>query len=277
MKIAFCLYGIVGKNTKSYEKGYYIPLKYAYNTYKKNLLDGNDVDVFIHSWSGDKKNEILNLYKPKSYLFEKIKYNNYPFLSMSKTIKLKNQYEIKNNITYDFVIVIRFDLLFLKKINFNKLDNLNIYVIRRIEPVTYTPKPVTRYDKKHKKIFNNVCDLMFISNSENANEFSNKIYITGYGPKENQMGNILKNIIKKRPIYFLGDFFYDINLVRMYWMTPKYIRDKIQKKYNIDKNIEKFSKKSLWKCDNKGLNLNKCLIEVENQIDENYSKCDYLI
>ncbi len=79
MKIAICLYGNVGvhghasgrpaKNLhelvtesssakKSIEPGY---------NGVKYILDNYDTDVFIHSWSHDKLNNILDIYKPKLY------------------------------------------------------------------------------------------------------------------------------------------------------------------------------------------------------------------
>lgn len=65
MKIALCLHGLFDSLTDSTSKGVD-----GYNYIKKHILDGNDVDVFVHSWEPDKKSEIVNLYNPKNTLFE---------------------------------------------------------------------------------------------------------------------------------------------------------------------------------------------------------------
>ena len=58
MKIALCFCG----QARSFESGY--------EYYKRNLLDHYDVDVYIHSWKFPESNKLLQLYKPKDYLFE---------------------------------------------------------------------------------------------------------------------------------------------------------------------------------------------------------------
>ena len=41
--------------------------------YKKHILDKNDVDVFVHSWSTGMQDHILGAYEPKKYLIEEQK------------------------------------------------------------------------------------------------------------------------------------------------------------------------------------------------------------
>jgi hypothetical protein len=45
-------------------------LDIAFNHVKKHILDVNDIDIFIHSWDVDLKEEIVSLYKPKGSKFE---------------------------------------------------------------------------------------------------------------------------------------------------------------------------------------------------------------
>ena len=56
MKLAICLQGLSsGKN----DKGDPVAFIKSYEYLKKNILDKNDVDIFVHSWSTDLKEEIL--------------------------------------------------------------------------------------------------------------------------------------------------------------------------------------------------------------------------
>ena len=70
MKIAVCLYGQAGGTVKT-DKGIKdISPADSYNNYKDVLFKDLDVDFFIHSWSEDYKDELLELYEPKKYIIE---------------------------------------------------------------------------------------------------------------------------------------------------------------------------------------------------------------
>ena len=73
MKIALCLVGIIGSKTDKHGYGgeHSEVLNLGYKHYKKHILDKNDVDVFVHSWSTGMKDEILEAYKPKKHIIEK--------------------------------------------------------------------------------------------------------------------------------------------------------------------------------------------------------------
>ena len=70
-RVALCLSGIVGGTKGPDGYGDLVDMKTIYNQYNKHILNKNNVDVFIHSWSVDAEDEITNLYKPKSKSFEK--------------------------------------------------------------------------------------------------------------------------------------------------------------------------------------------------------------
>lgn len=104
--------------------------------YKTNLFQNHNVDVFLHT---TKSNYLIDKYlvddyKPKKYLIESQKYlpdnprNNHKNMchSIISVIELFKDY-IKNNITYDFIVLTRFDLLFKNIIPFNKLKKDRIY------------------------------------------------------------------------------------------------------------------------------------------------------
>lgn len=72
-KYALCLYGKVG-SAQTWKEGasdeIEVEADKVFPFWKENLLDHNDIDVFIHSWSDNQKKEIVQLYKPKDYIIE---------------------------------------------------------------------------------------------------------------------------------------------------------------------------------------------------------------
>ncbi len=138
MRIAFCLLGIVGY-TESQGRGKPIDYRIGYEYHKKHIFDVNDnVDVFMHSWSTDFKNELVDIYKPKKYnIEEQITFdsNNLRLQSVksrwysTKTVlDLKSEYEKENNFEYDFVMLYRFDSTFFKPVIFDNYNNKFVYI-----------------------------------------------------------------------------------------------------------------------------------------------------
>lgn len=146
MKVALCLHGLVGsiKGKNGDLKGgsdKVLELSYKHNL--ENIL-GQNVDVFIHSWSTELENEIVNLYKPKKYLIEpQIEFEIPSFIkanhrrafahlsrwySYSEAVKLKADYEKVNDFKYDLVLVQRFDLCWNVAIPYIELDTEVLYV-----------------------------------------------------------------------------------------------------------------------------------------------------
>ena len=145
MRIALCLYGVVGsKDSKSGEGASSLDiLRLGYEKYKSSLLDHYDVDVYLHTWSKDHKKEILELYNPVKSLFEVQESFDIPdyvqgdhsvqpnrrqshysrWRTAQKALALKR----KSGIKYDFTFLTRFDWGFEKKINFDELDPTKLY------------------------------------------------------------------------------------------------------------------------------------------------------
>lgn len=123
MKIALCLHGLFDSATDFTSKGVD-----GYNHIKKHILDSNNVDVFIHNWQINKKDEINDLYKPKKYIYENqkcfdsiVKERNLHLLKnnprppqsiLSHFYSIQKVFELcySNNTKYDIVIKSRFDL-----------------------------------------------------------------------------------------------------------------------------------------------------------------------
>ena len=142
MKIALCLVG----QARSVEAGY--------EFHKKNILDGNDVTVFFHTWETEEHlhEKALDLYQPSNWLIEKSlnvdlsRYTNTPspqpnwkvkdgrlstfaqLYAMDKCNSMKCIYEQEFEMTFDWVVRSRFDFAINAKIPFDELDNSKLYI-----------------------------------------------------------------------------------------------------------------------------------------------------
>ena len=119
MKVALCISGRIDGNIKE-----------LYYSWKKNLLDFYDVDIFMNI---DKNNNFIkDFIKPKKYVvFNDLihknnnlhKYANLMFYRIYETNKYCNEYQNKNNIKYDLIIRMRTDILLNERLyleNFNE-------------------------------------------------------------------------------------------------------------------------------------------------------------
>jgi hypothetical protein len=152
MKIALCLSGL----PRFYSE--------AYSFIYEALIEPNNADVFLHTWTNDKcvESEIINMYKPKKYLIESQRkfentdmdhnvmlssyaryYTKENFTSMiysswysvQQANLLKEQYRLENNFTYDYVIRARFDTIFNKKVKCEEYNSDVINISCRDLPV----------------------------------------------------------------------------------------------------------------------------------------------
>ena len=146
MKVALCFYGLLGgtKGKSGDKQGSSLDvLNLAFPHYKNHILDKNDVDVFIHSWDEDLQSEIIEKYKPKSYIFEPVaKFEIVPPLEDTQRVQnhccrwyscqqvnnLKIQYEKNNNFRYDFVMLSRQDIAWGVDVNFSDFSTDYFYV-----------------------------------------------------------------------------------------------------------------------------------------------------
>ena len=158
-KVAICLRGAVSKLFRNLtdlkqlynNEGNYVNYTACYKSITRHIVEANaeeyEVDFFTHCWNEDLKDSIINLYQPKRHLFE----SNGPYieeikqkgvvdtefsnasqaLSMKQALILKEEYEAMQGVTYDIVILYRYDVLLWKDIclkTYDRLDNGTIYV-----------------------------------------------------------------------------------------------------------------------------------------------------
>ena len=136
MKIAICLSGYTGYEEKLYslstESHTLLDLNIGYEYYKKNVIQDYDVDTYVHSWSVDMKEEILDTYKPKKYTIEKqlgeevgiLNAGYSQWYSRKKSIELM----LDSDTIYDWVILSRFDVALDFPFEFEEYDNKEIYL-----------------------------------------------------------------------------------------------------------------------------------------------------
>lgn len=153
MKTALCLQGLSsGKN----DKGDPVDYLKGFKTIKENILDLNDVDIFIHSWSENNSHieEIKNFYSPIDSVFEKqisfsysgkgflpspewdneydperkYHYVNSRWYSHRESLRLKKQHEDQEKFQYDLVMVSRFDVCYFTPFTFKDYNPNFFYV-----------------------------------------------------------------------------------------------------------------------------------------------------
>lgn len=91
MKVAICFYGLVGSALDKNGVGLQLDPKIAWDLNKKNIIDPNNADVFIHSWSYESKDTLEKLYQPRRSLIE-------PQREFPESIKLVKNIEFKQKI-----------------------------------------------------------------------------------------------------------------------------------------------------------------------------------
>ncbi len=198
MNSAICLYGIVGGIEGKGGSGENIPFEECYKTYKKHIIDVNDADIFIHSWSVDVQDDLVNLYKPKKYQFEKqiqFVYNSkvkskkirhkeidQGFRSLSKWYSLKRSielmmvYEYENDFKYDWAMLTRFDTLFFVDLDFSKCEPNHLYIPNFNTPDGLGENPNAKLNRINRSATKpGLSDMWYLADSKIINEFT-KIY-----------------------------------------------------------------------------------------------------
>lgn len=211
MKVALCLYGLAtGKN----DKGCLVDFDIAFQHYKKHILDKNNVDIFIHTWSVDAREILVKKYQPRKSLFEKqIMFDSSPtklhstksrWYSTKKAIELKREYEVEKKIVYDWVMVSRFDVVFFTDFKFEKFEQNQFYASNWLNPARDV----------------GLLDFWFFSNSSHMDKFS-----TLYDHVDNYLiGNqfISNHVLAKQHLVelnLIGDLRYYGNEYRDFWLA----------------------------------------------------------
>lgn len=199
-KIAVIFHGIIGGLDGVNGIGNPTNIYDCAKTIKYNFLSHNNCDIFMHSWSVDRQEELKSLYNPIMSLFQPQEYFGFNeeqardsygrfshiacrwrllslCTSVERALKLKQDYEINNGFRYKWVILLRYDLVFFKKLDISTFDNNYFYV------VDWGDGNVVEFgDCIH--------DYIFLSNSQKMDEIAklpteinNKIYDPSHSHK----------------------------------------------------------------------------------------------
>ena len=192
MRSAICLYGVVGGVGGKDGKGGNVPIKECFESQQKYVIDVNNADVFIHSWSIEAEKELVSLYKPKKYKLQKQiefdyaasdkKSKEYGHRSLSRwystkqVLELKKEYEIEHGFVYDCVMTLRFDLLFFTDFDFSKFDLKYLHASHWNTPQGLPRAPHIKADRVNRSVTRikrpGFLDLWFFSNSRMMDEFT---------------------------------------------------------------------------------------------------------
>ena len=144
MKIAVCLHGkFSGKNLRNQTQSFDL----AYDYFKKNFLNNYNIDTYLHGWDDNPEDtkRLLKKFKPLKFKIEKQKKFKTPKLKykMKKTgpwsakkkffnyysrlYSLKECFKLVKK-KYDYILVMRYDCIFYKKIKFDLLKKNTFYV-----------------------------------------------------------------------------------------------------------------------------------------------------
>ena len=195
MKVAICLYGSAGYQSRlANENSERIPL--SVDVPLKSLItkikEPNKADIYIHSWSKDRQDEIIKILKPNSYIFENYKtfdkkdsFRNAVksrLYSQNKSTLLMRDYESLYNLKYDFVLSCRLDLIWFTQFVFDNLDSKKFYASNwntsqpNLEAKKDTSNDYNNLGPFDRSNFNNGVGFMdhwFLSNSDNISSFTN--------------------------------------------------------------------------------------------------------
>ena len=162
--------------------GQFRSLELSLDNIIENLIIPNNCDIFIHSflnydckkytnyynltddtnygsWNEYTVDEVLKKLKPKKIKLdvEMFKFNTKNmYYSIQQSNNLKKEYEIENNFIYSYVVRIRYDAIFTKKIN---LENYNSFFLNIRNRAGGCGELNESFAISNSEIMNNVCDL----------------------------------------------------------------------------------------------------------------------
>lgn len=178
-RMAVIFHGIIGGMLDRNGIGPSINVSDCEKLFKYNVLSSYDCDIFLHSWSDAYKDLLINLYNPVDYLIQPQEMFGYTgdmqgyshpemgqsfrtlsrYTSLYRAMQLKRQYELDNNFVYRWILVIRYDLVFLTKLDMNKYDDRYFYVCNE-------PHWKDVFAERH------IDDRIFLASSKNMDNYS---------------------------------------------------------------------------------------------------------
>lgn len=155
MRVALCMRGAVSKESGAfftsdqlYAHSNFVDYVACYRSIQRHILQANPnctFDIFCQSWNPELEKELTDLYHPVKALFEDNRLYNEEIsakcknahdfggisqaLAFEKSIQLEKDYAQEKNVSYDLIILYRYDILLWKDIRLeNYVDPDAVYV-----------------------------------------------------------------------------------------------------------------------------------------------------
>ncbi len=228
MRIALCLTGLLGGLNGRNGIGRIIDPRNGFYWYDKNIIKGNNVDVFFHKWNNEGY-DLVKLYNPKAY-------------------KIENQKDF-SKINFRFYKCDSYEDLFRKEEKLNKKNIINPNDIESLKGSIFRAhsKWASTYNVIKQKIefenkFRFKYDYVIISRFDIALtkkiEFDklnkNKLYLSSRGINQSNSNRSFNDLIFMGDSYQI-DLFADIyNNLNKYSVDPTFATYDHIKKYKID-------------------------------------------
>lgn len=216
MRTALCLFGKVGGIEGKDGAGERTDYALCYAHYKKHIIDPNNADVFMHCWDVDLQSQLRGLYEPKASIFEpQIAFKQDEsnrlisrWYSTRVSVGLRRDWETHQNAPesptsddpedpinrtqepqtapqaatgaqkqYDWVMLGRFDLMWLVDFRFETLEPGYFYAAHWNAPRRYRQiggeKVVIPPDRENRSLTRNeLADLWFVADSQTMDKFA---------------------------------------------------------------------------------------------------------
>ena len=218
LKIAVIFRGL------AYHKCYYsnhtlqytkIDYRASLDNYRDKLFDGNDVDVFFHTYRTDGLDEgqLINELKPKAYEITDLlpestakEYGNRPRSltnTMSRALDVFIKYSDEHKPKYDFVIFTRFDLCFKMKLSNLPLEHNKFMISCMCEVKNLCDDNFFIFEQTHASKFKHIIDTFDLNKNlvhhvyeDLVKTFNNNVKILIPGSYIINVGTPLYNIMR---------------------------------------------------------------------------------
>ena len=207
MKTAICFYGLIGAKEDKNGQGQPLSVADAGRHNIINIINQNESDVFIHSWSKDSEADITDFYNPtnaiienqeqfdftQSYIFKRPrrewlkamispvastrKWASEAFRAHSrwkstqKAVRLALEHSEKNNFVYDAVMVTRLDVAFYTPLKMLNYDLTKFWASNWNDAHNEATGARLNFQNQNQNI--GFLDFWFFSNARNMKKFAN--------------------------------------------------------------------------------------------------------
>lgn len=217
MKIDVCYFGIIGGTQGKNGAGDLVDFGDCAESYKKNIFQNHDVNVFIHTWSHTQEKAIRRVFNPTDAIFEPQRMFNVGtgvneqdrFRSISRWYSTKQviNLQAKHNRKPDFIMLSRFDILWETPIDFESMSREHFHVanwneVPRGPHASYTKTNRSFPEGKSRRYL----DLWFIGQQNHMDKLATTYdNIEKIGNHEYDQHCLTYEMVKEFPIKF--DFY----------------------------------------------------------------------